>query len=60
MRKVVILVILDTHCSLCLLRVSTFCGIVGGLLTIMGGFVDGKGLGTPALPTWILDTRQYK
>jgi N-acetylneuraminic acid mutarotase len=35
-------------------------GIVGGLLTIMGGFVDGKGLGTPALPTWILDTRQYK
>jgi len=33
-------------------------GIVGGILAIAGGFVDGKGLGTPALPTWTFDTRQ--
>lgn len=33
-------------------------GIVDGTLAIMGGFVDGAGLGTPALPTWTLETRK--
>ncbi len=32
-------------------------GIANGTLAIIGGFVDGKGLGTPALPTWTLDTK---
>jgi N-acetylneuraminic acid mutarotase len=31
-------------------------GIVEGVLAILGGFVDGAGLGTPALPGWTLDT----
>lgn len=31
-------------------------GIVEGVLAIAGGFVDGAGLGTPALPTWTLKT----
>ena len=35
-------------------------GIVNGVLAIMGGFVDGAGLGTPALPTWTLDTNELK
>ncbi len=35
-------------------------GIAGGILAIVGGFVDGKGLGTPALPTWTLDTTQFR
>lgn len=29
-------------------------GIVEGILVITGGFIDGKGLGAPALPTWTL------
>jgi N-acetylneuraminic acid mutarotase len=29
-------------------------GVVENRLVITGGFVDGKGLGTPALPTWTL------
>lgn len=33
-------------------------GIVDGRLAILGGFVDGKGTGTPALPTWTLDTTE--
>jgi N-acetylneuraminic acid mutarotase len=30
-------------------------GVVENTLVITGGFVDGKGLGAPALPTWTLD-----
>lgn len=35
-------------------------GLVDGLLVVLGGFVDGAGLGTPALPTWTLDTSHEK
>jgi len=36
-------------------------GIADGVLTIIGGFfVDGAGLGAPALPTWTLETDKHK